>query len=63
MPGVSIETSKQALEMAKTGALQPLFNNDNTIPWSYERNKHGSYAYIRKDDNIVTLTQLFKTGE
>lgn len=61
-PLVSIETSKQALELIKFTGLKPM--SDGNIDWFYERNKYGAFSIAQHEGGLVRhLSQLFKTGE
>ncbi|MFI5330802.1 MAG: hypothetical protein ACHQ2F_07175 [Desulfobaccales bacterium] len=60
-PVDSITSSKIALDLAQTGNLFPMGRGE--IAQAFGRNKYGAFACIKRDGEILNLTQLFKSGE
>lgn len=60
-PANSINSSKTALDFARSGGLVAM--GEQASGWSYGRNKYGAYACSEENGKITGLTQLFKSGE
>jgi hypothetical protein len=61
VPFSNISTSKGALDLARSGQLNAM--GEDPPGCSYERNRHGAFAYHQEKGQIANFTQLFKTGE
>ena len=61
-PLTTIRSSKVALQYVQSSGLHPMADN-SISSISYARNKHGAYSYDQDEGKILSLSQLFKTGE